>query len=288
MTTLCRCSRVLWSGVFLALSAGSGCGAYVVEGGLYPLPAIHLIDPLPADVGLAHEDVHLTSRNGQTMYAWYIPVSQARATILLHHGALANRSSALTHGRMFHELGCNVFLYDYEGFGESWALATLDTLLPDADVALEYLQARDQPGAPPIILFGASLGTLPTFAQAARSPASVVGMVAEGSCVPRELPANLFFYLGINPGPEAFLKVPSYLDPDLNVPLITIPKLFIHSRGDTSTPFEGATRLYAEAVEPKQFEEVTGDHLLAIDVEPEHYRAIWSDFLAVLLGSQTP
>ncbi|HVP10891.1 MAG TPA: alpha/beta hydrolase [Phycisphaerae bacterium] len=282
------CAGLLSLCVLAASIGGTGCGAYVVDGGLYPLPTIHLIVALPSSVGLAYEDVRLSAGNGQPMYAWFIPASNARATVVVHHGALVNRSSGLTYASLFHDLDCNVFLYDYQGFGESWSLATLDTLLPDADVALAYIQARDQPNAPPVILFGASLGTLPTFAQAARSPVGVAAVVAEGSCVPQDLPTNTLFYLGLNPGPEAFLNVPHYLDPDVNVPLITLPKLFIHSRGDTTTPFAGAQQLYAEAVEPKEFQEVPGDHLQAVSVDSQHYRAIWAEFLDDVLGGQAP
>ena len=272
----------------LAILASSGCGAYVVEGGLYPLPTIHLVDPQPSEVGLEYANVQLTAESGQTMYAWFIPAENARATVLFHHGALGNRAGCLNHARLLHDLGCNVFVYDYQGFGESWALATLNTLLPDAGVALEYIQVRNETDGLPIILFGTSLGTLPTFAQAAETPRGVVGVVAEGSMVPETLPTNLFFLLGINPGPEAFLDIPHDLDPEVNVPLITLPKLFIHSRSDTATPFASVQQLYDAALDPKELQEVSGDHLAAITMDTARYRSIWSAYLDELLGPQTP
>ena len=60
---------------------------------MFPLPVIHLVTPLPRQFGLEYEDVRLTSANGQTLYGWFIPAEQARATVLIHHGAVVNRSN---------------------------------------------------------------------------------------------------------------------------------------------------------------------------------------------------
>jgi uncharacterized protein len=288
MTTPSHHTCVLLCLACLAILASSGCGAYVVDGGLYPLPTIHIVDPQPSEVGLDYENVQLTAENGQAMYAWFLPAADARATVLFHHGALGNRAACLSRARVFHDLGCNVFLYDYEGFGESWVLATLDTLLPDAGVALEYIQARSQADSMPIILFGTSLGTLPTFAQATQNPGGVVAVVAEGTLVPQTLNTAAYFLLGITPGPEAFLTIPRDLDPDVNVPLITLPKLFIHSRGDNTTPFASVQQLYDGALAPKELREVSGDHLAAIDMDTARYISIWAAYLDEILGPQTP
>jgi uncharacterized protein len=276
---------------FALLMPCPGCGMFAVDGGLYPLPAIHLVYPSPSDVGLAYEDVRMTAANGQTLYGWYIPASEPRATILLHHGAIANRCSATNHYLLLHDLGCNVFVYDYQGFGENWNLATLATVLPDADAALAYVQDRQQLDGLPIVIFGASLGTMPAFAQAARSPAGVVALVVEGSCFPPDLPSYAYLMVGVTPSPEAYLYFPDELDPldpEVNVPLITLPKLFIHSPGDSVIPIAGARALYEMALEPKEFEEVTGDHLMALSAAPEHYRQIFAAYLDRVLGGSGP
>jgi len=269
----------------------SGCGSFAVDEGLYPLPAIHVVYPNPSDVGLAYEDVQLTAANGQTLYGWYIPASQPRGTILIHHGAVANRSSGTAHYLLLHDLGCNIFTYDYEGFGENWSLATLAAILPDADLALDHVQGRRRLDDLPIVIMGASLGTMPAFAQAARNPPGVVALVVEGTSVPQNLPVFVYPMIGMTPSPEAYLHFPdelSPLNPEVNVPLITLPKLFIHSRDDTMTPIAGARTLYELAVEPKEFEEVTGEHLMAVSADAEHYRQIFSSFLDRVLGGSEP
>lgn len=276
--------------LMLSLLGAGGCfagGGFSVDGGVFPLPVIHVVSPWPSAFGLAYEDVQLTSPNGELLYGWYIPVDNARATVLIHHGAVANRSSTAAHYRLYHELGCNVFTYDYQGFGESPQIATLDTILPDADTALAYVQGRRQAGSGPIILFGASMGTLPTFAQAARNPDGVAAIVVEGCFQPPDLPSFSFYFLGITPSPEAFLHIPQALNPDANAPLVTLPKLFMQSRADTTTLFADAQALFNASVEPKTFHEVIGGHLEAVLLDP-HYEDYVGDFLDQVVGTGPP
>lgn len=288
MPTVRYSSHALSAIVLPLLVLCGGCGAFSMEDGLYPLPAIHIVFPIPSDYGLTFEDVQLTADNGQTIYGWFIPASAPRATILIHHGAVTNRSAGASYYVLFQDLGCNVFTYDYQGFAENWSLATLATVLPDADVALSYVQGRAQADAKPIIILGASMGTAPAFTQAARNPAGVAGVIVEGSCIPQDLSPYVLALVGMAPSPEAFLNFPAEMNPETNVPLITLPKLFIHSPTDNMTPIAGARKLYDIAVEPKRFEEVAGDHVMAATVDAEHYRAIVSSFLDQILGSQTP
>lgn len=265
----------------------SGCGGFETDRGVFPLPTIHLVAPPPFQFGLDWEDIRLTAENGQTLYAWFIPAEQARATVLIHHGAVVNRSSTHAHYLLFHELGCHVFVYDYQGFGESLQLASLDTILSDADTALAYVQSRGREVAGPIILYGASMGTLPTFAQGARSPEGVAGIIIEGCFVPQELPPLAFCALGITPSPEAFLRIPDNLNPTLNAPRVALPKLFLQSRADDVTPLPGAEELFDVAVEPKTFQEVRGGHIEAVHVDAG-YRGCLSEFLDALLGPAGP
>lgn len=278
-----HCCRLL-PFIFLLWSACGDNGGFIVDGGIFPLPAVHTLLPLPSLLGLRYEDVRLTTTDGQQVYGWYIPCEGARATVLVHHGAVSNRSTGASHYLLFHELGCAVFAYDYQGFGESWRLASLDTILPDADAALAYVQQRARDDGLPVVVYGASLGTLPTFVQASRGPAGVAGIIVEGSCVPQALPSWAFYLVGIVPSPEAALRIPQELDPETQVAQVALPKLFVQSRGDSVMVFAGAERLYHAAPEPKELYETTGEHLLAVLVDP-NYRAVIAAYLDRLLGS---
>jgi fermentation-respiration switch protein FrsA (DUF1100 family) len=262
------------------------CGAFDVGAGLYPLPAIHYVFPPPSHVGLAYEDVQLTAADGQTIYGWFIPADEPRATVLMHHGAVTNRGGGVAQYLLLHDLGCNVFAYDYRGFGENGSLATLAAILPDANTALAYVQEREELDGLPIIIFGASLGTTPTLAQGAQNPNGVAAVIVEGTCIPQILPPMVFVLMGMTPSPESYLQFPNELNTVVNAPLVNLPKLFIHSAEDTTTPIAGAQTLYDMAPEPKEFAQVSGEHLMAIMADPDTYRQAISTFLDTVLGTE--
>ncbi|MCB9856628.1 MAG: alpha/beta fold hydrolase [Phycisphaerales bacterium] len=270
-------------GLLVAAAGNAGCGAFAVDnGGLFPLPTIHIVWPLPEQFGLASESVQLSGGNGEQIFGWFIPADDARATVIIHHGAVINRASTSDHYRLLNRNGFSVFVYDYQGFGESLVLAEITTVLPDADVVLQYVQQRDGPGADKIVIFGQSMGTLPAIAQAARSPDRVVGLVVEGS-FSETLPPWAFTLLGITPDPIAFSRIPDELMSAENIVNVTMPKRFIQSRDDLTTPIAGARNLYELAPEPKSFVEMTGGHLQAVNRDPSYETAL-IDFLNGVVG----
>ena len=58
-----------------------------------------------------------------------------------------------------------------------------------------------------------------------------------------------------------------------------MPKHFIQSRNDLTTPLEGALELFMLAAEPKSFVEVGGSHLLSVKQDPS-YEAALTNFLS--------
>lgn len=254
------------------------CGCGTIDEGRFPPPTLNAIAPIPSWIGLPHDDVRLETSQGKPVFGWFIPAEGSEATVLIHHGAITNRSTSFTHYSLLHELGYNVMVYDYQGFGENWNSATLDSILPDANAALSYLQQRTGSGTDRIILFGISLGTLPAIAQAASSPDRVVGVILEGSFTIEVLPPWSALLAGIVPWANAIDHMPQELIPSQYVDHITIPKLFLQSREDLVTPFPGAEQLYDLAPEPKQFIEVIGQHTLAMLFDP-HYAEYLKSFL---------
>lgn len=269
-------------GLLILIFLNTGCGAFAVEDGLFPLPTIHIVWPIPGQFGLAAETRILTSANGGAIYGWYIPAEDPRATVLIHHGAVTNRSVTFEHYQLLHRHHYNVFVYDYQGFGESFTLARITTVLPDADAALAHLQESNAPGDDKIILFGQSMGTLPAIAQAARSPDRVVGVVLEGSFA-ETLPTWAYTLLGVAPDPVAFDRIPDELNPVANIVNVTISKRFIQSVDDRTTPIDGARSLYQMAPDPKSFIESTGSHLTSVTNDP-NYEARLVEYLDAVTG----
>lgn len=249
----------------------TGCYTEPIEPGWFTPPAQKSLLLKPADFGLECESIQIDAPAGYTIYGWFIPAAGAPATVLINHGSGFNRGAYISHCSLLHNLGYNVVVYDYRGFGESPGAASLATLIPDADAVLAWIGTRPESGARRIVLFGISLGTLPTIAQAAQTPAGVVGVVLDGSFERDSLPLSSYAAIGVLPLPEVIDAVyAAYpeLDPSQYVGQVTLPKLFLQSPQDGITPLAGAERLFELAPEPKQFCEVFGGHVLSWALDP--------------------
>lgn len=250
--------------------AFKGCGAPTDDSDTFPLPIIPFVIPNPDVFGLPFENLALKTPNGETIYAWFIPADTARATILIHHGAMFSRSWPLPQVAMFHDLGCNVMIADYQGFGNSTGTASLDTLLNDADTSLAYVRDHPRQGSDRIVLFGVSMGTMIAMAQAADAPPDVVGMMVEGTVELESLEDIGYQFMGIPPSPEAPSIVPAELDPLQTAPRIAIPKLYLQSLEDAITPYAGALRLFDQSPEPKQMATLSGIHGFGLFMDPNY------------------
>ena len=246
----------------------AGCGGFVVDEGIFPLPTVHILFSTPTDYGMAFDQFEISMPGDAQIYAWFVPAENARATVLFNHGALFNRSSYVGHIALLHDLGCNVMIYDYRGFGESYDAATLDSVVEDAQAALAVTLDRPETTADRIIIYGVSMGTMVSLAQAAENPTGVIGVILEGVVHQEYLTAEGFHVLGIVPSSNAHTRIPPSLDPFVNAPNVSMPKLFIHSTTDHVTPFVGAQKLFELCPEPKQLMSTTGIHGLSMYADP--------------------
>lgn len=241
-----------------------------MDGDVLLMPVLRYVFPTPDFYGLAYENVALTAENGETIYAWFVPRENARATVLIDHGAVFSRSWPMPQVAMFHDLGCHVVVADYQGFGESTGVATLATVLADANTALEFVRSSGRAGTQRIVLYGVSMGTMIAMAQAADAPSDIVGMIIEGVVELTTLEDIGYEFMGITPSPEASGYVPAELDPRLTAPRITPPKLFLQSVEDYITPLDGALALFDLSPEPKRLETLNAIHGLGVFMDPNY------------------
>lgn len=114
---------------------------------------------------------------GYDIAMMYVKCSpQSQYTLLFSHG------NAVDLGQMssfFIGLGtrlkCNIFSYDYSGYGVSEGTPTELHLYGDIDTAFQVLRTRYSQKSHNIVLYGQSIGTVPTVDLAARN--KVAGVI---------------------------------------------------------------------------------------------------------------
>ena len=258
--------------VFLAILRFNESRMLYVSGG-----SRTLLDP-PAELGLRVRRVELTASDGVRLVSWAMPADGGSGYwLLICHGNAGNISEA---GRPYHyaglrALGLSLFALDYRGYGESEGVPTEQGLYRDADAAYRYL--RDTLGVPAgrIVVFGHSLGSAVAVELVSRVPAA--GLVLDGALTSVvERAQELFPYV-----PVRWIAANRY--PSIErVRDLTVPKLFLHARGDEVVPLAHGRRLYEAAAPPKSFIELQGTHGDAFDVDSAAYYGAIARFVAEL------
>ncbi|MCK5218831.1 alpha/beta hydrolase, partial [bacterium] len=81
----------------------------------YPSPDI---PATPANINLPYEEVYFRAQDGETLHAWFIPAKNPIATVLYCHGNAGNISHRLHRVKFFHDMGINLLIFDYRGYGK--------------------------------------------------------------------------------------------------------------------------------------------------------------------------
>jgi alpha-beta hydrolase superfamily lysophospholipase len=124
------------------------------------------------------------------------PGNAPRLTVLLSHGKGGNITRDLEWKRAeaIWQAGYDVIAYDYRGYGKSTGSSTGEaTLLTDARAALAYTLALPGTSAQSLVLYGHSLGGVPTTELAAsvsRASGGVRGVVLESAFASGEAMAH--------------------------------------------------------------------------------------------------
>ena len=173
-------------------------------------------------------------------------------TLLWCHGNGGNISHRLENLLLVHnELGLNVFLFDYRGYGRSDGKPSEQGTYLDAEAALSYLDSRKDILPDRIIYFGSSLGGGVAVELAMlRSP---YGLILESTFPSIPYMARLSF-----PVLPLYLFLQARYDSEAKIGGVNAPLLMLHGDRDDLVPIQAGRRLFDAARDPKEFHTIVG------------------------------
>ena len=226
----------------------------------------------PADIGLDFEEVRFDSSDGVALTGWYVPVKEARFTVLFCHGNGGNIMHGLDSLRLFHDLHLSCLIFDYRGYGRSGGKPREAGTYRDAQAAYDWLVREERVPAEQVILFGHSLGGSIATHLAARVQARALVVEGVFTSYP-DIGARFYPYMPVRL--FAFFRY----NTRAHIRQVHCPVMVMHSRQDELVPFEFGTRVYEAANEPKQFVEIAGSHNDSFVASGDAYREAWRKWL---------
>ena len=232
----------------LLLAAGVGMRGWIVDRMLFlPTPGV---DVTPERLGIAAEEVFLTTEDRVRIHAFTVSAPGATRAILYLHGNAGNASHRLPIGALLAGLGAHVLLLDYRGYGRSEGRPDEAGVYADARAGLRHLVERRGLPERRVVLFGSSLGG--AVAVDLAQDRSLAGVVLESTWSSlADAAANAF-------GPLARAFTRGRFDSMRKIGRLRSPLLFFHGDRDDIVPVALGRRLFDAAPEPKAFETLRG------------------------------
>ncbi len=244
---------IIAAGSFVAF----GVYLYLVQDRFVFFPTRELV-VTPDQVGLTYEDVWIEVKSEQRIHGWFFPAADSvkpgeRPSVLFCHGNGGNISHRLETVTYLLEMGVNVFLFDYRGYGRSDGSPSERKIYEDAEAAYDWLVESKGIAPGHVFPFGRSLGGAVAIELAGRRTCG--GLIVESSFTSAVAMAKKMF---------PFFPVKLVLRYDLNsrekIAGLSCPVLVTHSPDDDIVPFELGWGLYEAAGPPKRFVELRGSH----------------------------
>lgn len=212
--------------------------------------------PSAAELFPHAQDVELRTDDGLRLGGWFVPAQSSRTGVAVivfngnggHRGFRAPLAAALA------DLGLDVLLFDYRGYGGNRGDPTESGLLADARAAHAYLVNRHDVDPARIVYFGESLGAGVAIALALEHPPAGLVLRSPFTSLPDVARVHYPFLVG------DFLlrdRFPSLA----RIGRLAVPVLVIAGERDRIVPTALSRRLFEAANGPREFLLIPGaDH----------------------------
>jgi hypothetical protein len=210
-------------------------------------------------------------------YCFYFS-DRKHPNILFFHGNGEVASDYEPIGSSYNQIGLNLFVADYRGYGRSGGKPTLTAMIKDAHPIFEGFKRvlKEQGFSGNLFLMGRSLGSAPAIELASRYQGQLKGLIIESGFTNV---FNLFEYLGF-PLKALGIHVPRKPHSLELLRKISLPTLVMHGEYDQIVPVEEGKALYESiAAKDKRLLIIPGvDHNTIFMGGMEQYLRALKDF----------
>lgn len=193
-----------------------------------------------------------------------------KATILFYHGAGGNITFYQSIFNPLVKANYQVFAIDFRGYGKSTGKPTHFNIANDAQIIFNEIIEKEEFKNLPIIVYGASMGTQIATKIAKENQDKISALVLDGTI-------SSFTDMALLYAPEEqktiiaqYVTSPYSAKEDIKK-INNLPKLFIHSKEDTSVPFTQGEMVYNNASGQKELWIYEGKHLESASKYTEEY-----------------
>jgi len=240
----------------------------------------------PKSIGLDYDNVELITNDGTRIHGWFIPDNRApdmrkQATLLFFHGNAGNISHRLDSIKLFNNIGLDILIIDYRGYGQSTGSPSEAGTYQDAEAAWHYLTSTRGIRENRIIVFGRSLGgSVAAWLASQHTPAALI--IESGFSSAPSMGQRIYPFLPVRLLSRFRYNTKEY------VKAINCPVLVAHSRDDDIIPYEEGLDIFSAAHEPKQFLEMRGSHNDGFIISGSSYINGLDSFIKTSLKHQKP
>ncbi len=216
----------------------------------YKLPGNTIPDTLIEEVAL--------DSDGNKIYGIWVSSNGGRPgiTILYCHGNKHNIDEYWDRVMLLHELGINVFIFDYRGYGKSEGESSEAGIYADSETALEYVESRPEYDSDSLCFYGYSLGNVGSMYLAAN--------IKDPLCLFSEAPfasANSLIQGSLILDIPPRWLMDGKFDNVENIKKINTPFMLFHGEDDNFVRFrDNGKVIYTAAPNPKELVLVQNAH----------------------------
>ncbi len=233
---------------------------YFLQDKLIFLPKFEIIQT-PKDYGIEFKNIYFSSGEDK-LHGYYIPHKTIKKdanegklnpndyTILYCHGNAGNVSHRENTIKMYHNLGFNIFLFDYSGYGESSGKPSAENLELNVVNAWNFLTKQKGIPEKKIIIIGRSLGGFVALSAGEKFNPFALSLESTFSSIKNIAQHQM-------PLVPAKLILKNDFDNMAKIKNVKVPIFMVHSKDDKIVKYYHSQKLLKAAKENDVIKQIT-------------------------------